>query len=70
MKKLADWDETVAALLAAEFRLCATLRLMRQRVPEQHWGPIIARAATLLIEDEPVRELLDRAREYLGLPPE
>jgi hypothetical protein len=69
MSKLADEDEIVAALLAAEFKLCAMLRLLRQRVPEQYWGAIIARAATLLAENQDQRALLDQARAKMDSPP-
>jgi hypothetical protein len=69
MNKLSNEDEIVASLLAAEFRLGAMVRLMQQRVPELYWGPIIARAATLLAEHDEVRRLLDKARAHMGLPP-
>ena len=65
-----DEREIMAALLAAEFTLAATLRLMKQGVPPSEWPDIIARSTRLLENNANARRLMDVARSKMGLPKE
>jgi hypothetical protein len=70
-------EETMAALLAAEFLTIATNRLLGAGVPRDLWPGIMMKAFLLLcdlgekhagVNTPSVRKLLDLARAHLGLP--